>query len=656
MTTRARGEGGAGRDISVDATVRIVSPTGYAPTVTPDSIEPVESVPVPEDQAFTERYTDAALLGEGGMGEVRLALDARIGREVAMKIVRPGQGSRSDLRSRFLREARVQGQLEHPAVVPVYDLGARPDGAAFFTMKRVRGKTLEEVLAVLRARDAAAEAEHSLRKLLTAFSSICLAVDFAHARGVVHRDLKPGNVMLGGFGEVYVLDWGLARVKSDPDVEAAPDATALPSIALEGRTEAGAVMGTPGYMAPEQLRSANVDARADIYALGAILFELCTLRPLHDKTTLNQVLDSTIRGPETRASAVAPEIELPPELEAMWTKATALEPADRYRSARELNADLEGFLDGDRDLAQRRKMADAHAERGELAVARASTSRSIEARRDAMQELGRALALDPANARSLRAMAELLATPPDMLPPEAERELELADDNALKVSARAAALAYASWFLFFPFMWMAGYRDQELSAAMGVAMATAAVASLVMSRQGKPDTRLRTVGLVASMIGIAISSRIFGPFMMVPALALSNTIGFALTRRRFERRVVTAIGCAAFCVPFALEYFGIISPSYLFHDGRLEILPHILDFDHPTFALVLLVTVHIAILIASVGYVGAVHDHLKRYERNALLQTWHFRQLAPDEARAGSAPLAAGDDCLVASLFDVKPR
>ncbi|MEO8797150.1 MAG: serine/threonine-protein kinase, partial [Polyangiaceae bacterium] len=465
----------------------------------------------------------------------------------------------------------MQGQLEHPAIVPVYDLGARPDGAAFFTMKRVRGKTLEEVLDALRACDPEAEAEFSLRKLLTAFNSVCLAVDFAHARGVVHRDLKPGNVMLGGFGEVYVLDWGLAKVKSDPDVEVAPDAKALPAIAIDGKTEAGVVMGTPGYMAPEQLLSANVDARADVYALGAILFELCTLRPFHDKATLNQVLDSTVRGPETHASVVAPEIELPPELEAMWTKASALDRGDRYPTARELNADLEGFLDGDRDLEQRRKMSEMHAERGELSVTRAHTSHSIDARKDAMQELGRALALDPANARALRAMAELLAKPPDVLPPEAARELELADDDALKVAARAAALAYAAWFLFIPVMIVAGYHDRALSVAMSIAMATAAVASFTMSRQKKPNLRLRTVGLVASMAGVALSSRIFGPFMMVPALALSNAIGFALTRQRLERRIVTALGCAAFCVPFALEYFGVISPSYVFHDGRFEI-------------------------------------------------------------------------------------
>jgi len=145
---------------------------------------------------FTERYSTGSLLGEGGMGEVRLAKDRRVGRDVALKVIRAAHGPRADLRERFLREARVQGQLEHPAIVPVYDLGVAPHGAAYFTMKRVRGMTLEGVLALLRTGDAAARAEYSRRRLLTAFRSVCLAIDFAHARGVIHRDLKPGNIML----------------------------------------------------------------------------------------------------------------------------------------------------------------------------------------------------------------------------------------------------------------------------------------------------------------------------------------------------------------------------------------------------------------------------------------------------------------------------
>lgn len=633
--------------------------TGYAPTVTPDSIDTVESDPVPHDNMFALRYITSDLLGEGGMGEVRLARDARIGREVAMKVVRAGQGSRSDMRSRFLREARVQGQLEHPAIVPVYDLGARPDGAAFFTMKRVRGSTLEEILDNLRVNAPSVENEFSRRKLLAAFGSVCLAIDFAHARGVVHRDLKPGNIMLGGFGEVYVLDWGLAKINNDANPLSGKESEAVDAPAsIRGQTEAGAVMGTPGYMAPEQLLTVDIDARADVYALGAILFEIIVGRPLHNKPKLAQVLESTLTGPETRASIVASKGDIPPELEAIWTKAVALKKEDRFASARELNDEIERFLDGDRDLEQRKKMAAGHLLRGEDLSKRARESQSTDDRKAAMQELGRALALDPSNGAAAGAMASLLAEPPRDLPPEAERELADADAQSLRVSGRAAFLAYGAWFLFAPFTLLAGYRDAWLSTLMGGFILVAALASLYYSKQERPSDGVRFVAVVFSTAGLAVSSRIFGPFMLVPALVLSNTVGFSLTRKKFSRRIATAIGLTAFIGPFALERMGVISPSYVFENGRISIMPHILSFEHPFWPCVLLVTAHIAIFIAATGYVGAVRDHLKRYERHALVQAWHFRQLAPDEARGAAAvapPIA--ETCRVdRELSKVPPR
>src|SRR5262249_34851822 len=206
-------------------------------------------------------------------GEVLLSRDARIGRDVAMKIVRVREGAPPDHQARFLREARVQGQLEHPAIVPVYDLGRDPDGRAFCTMKRVNGATPEESLDRRAAGEADAAARYGRRKLLAAFVQVGLAVDYAHSRGVVHRDLKPANIMLGDFGEVYVLDWGLARVSGEEERGAGAAATVEGSGAIQ--TEFGAVLGTPGYMAPEQARGGrDVDARADVYALGSMLFEI----------------------------------------------------------------------------------------------------------------------------------------------------------------------------------------------------------------------------------------------------------------------------------------------------------------------------------------------------------------------------------------------
>ena len=256
---------------------------------------------VAQDPRFTDRYEHRALLGEGGMGAVDLFRDRAIGREVAIKRIRPEASSPSSL-SRFVREARVQGQLEHPAIVPVHDLAETPEGAAFFTMKRVRGASLDAILDALAARDAEALARHGRRKLLTAFATVCLAVDFAHARGVLHRDLKPANVMLGDFGEVYVLDWGLAKVLGAPDTsgEAREGEGSLPPVVDVGsvqgqQTQLGALMGTPGYMSPEQCRGEvdRLGPASDVYALGCILFEILHLEALHPGKGMAERLAST---------------------------------------------------------------------------------------------------------------------------------------------------------------------------------------------------------------------------------------------------------------------------------------------------------------------------------------------------------------------------
>ena len=158
-----------------------------------------------------DRYEVGARIGSGGMGEVVLQIDRNIGRAVAKKMLHPEMHNSISLQ-RFVREARVQGQLEHPAVVPVHDFGVDDDGRLFFTMKRIRGQTLAQILERLAGHDRDTELKFTRHKLLSAFVQVCLAVEYAHKRGVIHRDLKPSNIMLGDFGEVYVLDWGLAKL------------------------------------------------------------------------------------------------------------------------------------------------------------------------------------------------------------------------------------------------------------------------------------------------------------------------------------------------------------------------------------------------------------------------------------------------------------
>ncbi len=218
--------------------------------------------------ALPARYALTGTIGSGGMGEVLLATDRQIDRDVAIKRMRvePTPG----MVARFVREAKIQGRLEHPAIVPVHELATDADGRPFFVMKRLTGTTLAEIIT--------RPGDWTRQKLLRAFADVCLAIEFAHKRRIIHRDLKPANIMLGDYGEVYVLDWGVARLLDDGDEPAEASEGSQP--AREGETEVGAILGTPGYMAPEQLRGDRVDESADVYALGCILFEILAGQPL----------------------------------------------------------------------------------------------------------------------------------------------------------------------------------------------------------------------------------------------------------------------------------------------------------------------------------------------------------------------------------------
>jgi WD40 repeat protein/serine/threonine protein kinase len=289
---------------------------------------------MPELPPPAERYAVLAEHARGGQARILVAFDENLGRQVALKELLP-RGSSSDdswrdATSRFLREAELTAQLVHPGVVPVFEIGRRPDGTPFYTMQLVRGRTLTEVL-------------HERRSLperlglLGHFLSACQVVAYAHSRGVVHRDIKPQNMMVGEFGETVLLDWGLAKRRGEP--ESAPLALASQAAAESGSaTREGTIIGTPGYMSPEQASGnlGEVDERSDIYGLGAVLFEILTgNRP--DGA-------SAITADEPGARALL--AKAPPELAGIMRKALAPRKAERYQSAAELAQDVTAFMTG----------------------------------------------------------------------------------------------------------------------------------------------------------------------------------------------------------------------------------------------------------------------------------------------------------------------
>ena len=316
------------------------------------------ATPPPKSTSGSERFRILRPHAAGGLGKVSVARDAELNREVALKELHDRHADNPDSRARFLLEAEITGGLEHPGVVPIYGLGQYADGRPFYAMRFIRGDSLAQAIDRFH-RDADPKWSNpadvlQLRRLLARFLDVCNAMDYAHSRGVLHRDLKPGNIMLGQYGETLVVDWGLAKAKgradatgADKDATLRPtgEATLMPqSGSGSAPTQMGPALGTPAYMSPEQAagRLDQLGPASDVYSLGATLYVLLTGRAPQEDDDLGVVLQRVQRGEFPAPRSLKPMI--PRALEAICLKAMALDPKSRYPSARKLADDVEAWL------------------------------------------------------------------------------------------------------------------------------------------------------------------------------------------------------------------------------------------------------------------------------------------------------------------------
>ena len=525
-----------------------------------------------DDAPLRARYALEGKLGRGGMGVVAEASDRQIGRRVAIK--RLAGPPTPQMVSRFVREARVQGRLDHPAVVPVYDLGIQSDGRPYFAMRKLAGVTLADVLHRQAAGDPEAIARYPRARLLEAFVDVCLAIEYAHTREVIHRDLKPSNVMLGDFGEVYILDWGVATT---------PDG---------GPGDPGA--GTVGYMAPEVARNETIDARTDVYALGKILTD---------------ILASPVAAP------------VPAPLEVIRSRAAREDRATRYPSARELAEAVQRHLDADADAAARVDQAAEHTARAERALAAADPG----SRAAAMREAGLALALDPDSAGAAKVVRRMLLEPPEPMPAPVAAAIRDDDERLLRTRAWAAASSYSVIAGAMALFLLQGVRDWAAFAVLPV-MLVVLVATALTALTGTLARSRMWIAAGCNVIVLLVFSRVLGPFVLPPGLGALIAM-IVLTHPTIERWwLVVALMSAGPVGAWLLEEQGALAATTTSDGERLVLGSTMVDLPAG------LVVAGLVFYLSSLLAIGALFGRRvasahQDTRRRLAVQAWHLRRL-----------------------------
>lgn len=591
-----------------DTRVDPLTPTASVevPTVNTQPVERVAHRDIPE-------YELLHVIGRGGMGEVVLARDRRIGRDVALKRMR-AEHPTPELVERFLREAKIQARLDHPSIAPVHELGFDSEGLPYFTMKRVAGTTLAALLED--------RGEKQPQRLLRAVVDVCHAIELAHSRGYVHRDLKPQNIMLGDYGEVYVLDWGVARVLDTVEGRATTAPTTPDDVSsLDGVTKTGALLGTPGYMAPEQVRGEPVQPAADIYAIGSILFEILAGTPLHPRGA--EALATTLANVERSPAKRHPDRRIAPELDAICAGALATDPAERP-TAHKLADALQGYLDGDRDVARRRVVA------GELSK-KAASALATGDREEAIRTAGRALAFDPSSTAASQLVLSLIVDEPAVIPPEVAAAVDAEETAMMRTRSRRAVLPYAAIFMTVPLLPLLDVADMAMLICVYAAFAMMVLVTWLNSRFGVPIA----VTMIGHALTVLMFSRAASPFVVTPimicAILLSASSIPWLNKRGWAVMLWTA---TTVLLPFVLEWAGLLANTWVkTADG---LLTHGTVFEpglHPAF----LIAAHVAALLLVGAYARRIGRDRNEAQRRLLLQAWNLRHLLPKPNRPAPA-------------------
>jgi len=528
-------------------------------------------------RASEKRYTIGGQIGRGGVGEVLDARDEQIGRDVAVKRLKNRLPDELAVQ-RFLREAQIQGRLQHPAIPPVHELGRDSEGLPFFVMKKLTGTTLAQIL-----HGGKREPQHTRQRLLRAFADVCLAIEFAHVRGVIHRDIKPANIMLGAFGEVYVLDWGIAKVLGESELADVVD--------RRHPTAIGAIVGTPKYMSPEQVEGADdLDARADVYSLGYVLDEILEADP-----------------------------DIPPELARVAEQATAIDRAARIATARELGERVQRYLDGDRDLELRRSLARGHLQNARRAF-------DADDRRTAMREAGRAIALDPQLAGAAELLGRLMIEPPREMPPEVQAAIAKHDIDTNTRQAKAGARLYIAYFAFIPFL--IGYRGGSWFVILFAGVALGNIAYLIYRARIQRETSKWFLA-VRNAVAVALVAHCFSPILLAPCVALlitSSTLFSAVHKTARSVVGLVLFMLAGVFVPWIGELAGWWAPTISHTSDAVCLVSPVVGV--PGWIRYAGVAFFIAFAIAaSASLAHTMHNAARKVRAQLELQAWQLRQL-----------------------------